>query len=188
VSIKPGQAHLASAVLHTPEVLLFGSNSTVKNTDLRNMELVSFQDFSKLSIRDYFPEGVRLFLDESGSTECAIGPAATEGLAFTYFAWRPDEPRMTAEVALDFREECPPEVGKRILETIKLPVRAGMSLPEVQQLLGQPEFSNLSAEGEGFVRFVCGEMWPYYVGCNVTKNQGVTGVIIFRKDYWQPPE
>lgn len=152
------------------------------------MELISFQEFGKLRIRDFFPEGSQLFLDESASTECAIGRSATEGFAFTYFAWRPNEPRMTAEVALDFREECPPEIGIKILEAIKLPLKPGMPLREVQQLLGQPEFSNLSAEGEGFVRFVCGETWPYYVGCNVTNRSGVTGVIVFRKDYWQSPE
>jgi hypothetical protein len=87
------------------------------------MELISFQDFGELRIRDFFPEGSQLFLDETGSTTCAIGYAATEGLAFTYFAWRANEPRKTAEIALDFREECPHEVGRRILDAIRLPLR-----------------------------------------------------------------
>jgi len=152
------------------------------------MELISYQDFSKLKIRDFFPVGTQLFLDETGSTECAIGPAATEGLTFTYFAWRSDEPHATAEIALDFREECPPVVGMKILEAIKLPIAPGMSLTDLERVLGNPEFSNLSGEGQGFVRFLCGNEWPYFVGCDVIPGQGVIGVIIFRKDYWQPPE
>lgn len=153
----------------------------------RVMELISYQEFGRLRIRDFFPEDAQLSLDETGATECAIGPAATEGLAFTYFAWLPEEPRMTAEISLDFREECPSEAGKLILEKIKLPVSPGMSLCEVLKILGEPDFSSLSSEMEGFVRFACGKTWPYFVGCTVSKKQGVIGVIVFRRDYWQEP-
>jgi len=151
------------------------------------MELITFEEFSKLRIREFFPEGTRMFLHEEGFTECAIGPAATEGFAFTYFAWRADEPRMTTEVALDF-SECPSDIGQRILNAIKLPLQPGMPLAEAQSLLGNPDYSDLSAEGQGVVRFVCGEKHPYFVTCSFTKAEGLTGVVIFRKDYWHPPE
>lgn len=152
------------------------------------MELIPYQQFGKLRISHFYPKGTQLFLDESDSTECAIGRAATEGLAFTYFAWRANEPGMTAEVALDFRQECPPEAGIRILEAIRLPLRPGMSLHEIQQILGSPEVAQLSSEEQGFVRFVCGERWPYFVGCHLKKGQGMTGIIIFRKDYARSAE
>lgn len=187
--LNPQRITPVFAVPHTLVVALSGRNSSVlKNTVLKNMELISFQDFSKLRIRDFFPEGTHLFLDETGSTECAIGPAATEGLAFTYFAWRSDESRMTADVALDFREECPPEIGQRILDAIKLPLRRGMSLAAAQRLLGQPEYLDLSADGQGVVRFVCGEKCPYFVACDFIKDEGLTGIVVFRRDYWHPPE
>jgi hypothetical protein len=152
------------------------------------MELISFQDFGELRIRDFFPEGSQLFLDETGSTTCAIGYAATEGLAFTYFAWRANEPRKTAEIALDFREECPHEVGRRILDAIRLPLSPGISLGEAQRVLGQPEYTDLTAEGQGVVRFVCGESCLYFVACVFVKDEGLTGINVFRKDYLQPPE
>jgi hypothetical protein len=150
------------------------------------MELISYDEFGKLRLRDFFPAGTRIFLDEWGSTECAIGPAATEGMAFTYFAWRPEDGQKTAEISLDFREECPAEVGRKILDTIKVPLRPGMHLREIERVFGRPEFSMLSEQGEGVVRFICGEIWPYYVACNVTKDAGLTGIDVFRKDYWDP--
>ena len=147
------------------------------------MELLTYQEFGKLKIRHFFPEGTHLFFDPAGSTECAIGRAASEGLAGTYFAWRESEPGTTAEVALDFGHECPPDVGNRILQAINLPLRAGISLAETKELFGQPEFTKLTGEDQGFVRFVCGEPWPYYLGCRFMMRLGITGIIIFRKDY-----
>ncbi len=146
------------------------------------MELIPYQQFGRLRIRPFFPESTRLFLDEDASTECAIGLAVTEGLAFTYCAWRPDEPGVTAELALDFREECPAEIGLKILEAIRLPLRPGMSLDEIQAILGPPEFSELSSGEQGFARFVCGGQWPYFVGCYLTRGKGMTAIVVFRKD------
>jgi hypothetical protein len=108
-----------------------------------------------------------------------------KGMAFTYFAWRPDEPRRTAEIALDFREECPTEIGQKILDCIRLPLKPGLSLEAVCQILGEPELSDLSHDGEGFVRFVCGEKCPYFIGCTITHKDGLMGVVVFRRDYWQ---
>jgi hypothetical protein len=48
------------------------------------VELIPYQDFGELRIREFFPDDAQFFLDDTGSTECAFGPAATEGLAFTY--------------------------------------------------------------------------------------------------------
>jgi hypothetical protein len=118
------------------------------------MEPISYDEFGKLRIKDYFPRGTRLFFDDSASTECAIGLACTEGMAFTYFAWRPEEPRKIAEVALDFREECPSSVATLVFESIRMPLAAGMSLAELERLLGVPEFSDLNEDGEAW----CGSL------------------------------
>ena len=160
--------------------LPYGNNYSVKNMP-RDMELLSYEQFGKLRIRDFFPKNVEFFLDEVGSTECAIGPACSEGFAFTYFAWI-GEGKMISEIALDFREECPKEIGQNILDTVKLPLQPNISLPLIKRKLGQPEFADLSSNDEGFARFICGKKWPYYVGCHVRKQEGLIAIVIFRKD------
>src|SRR6185503_1835736 len=113
----------------------FIDNSTMKGMMI---EMISYEDFGRLRFLDFFPQNDSYVKDTVGGSRCGIGFACVEGYAFTYFAQPITYPSETAEIALDFTDDCPEREGNEILYRIGLRIRKGMSLEEVVALVGNP--------------------------------------------------
>ena len=150
------------------------------------MYLLPYASFSGLRIRDFYPEDSKMYFDPTPSLECAIGYAAMEGYPFTYFAWLPSEPLQTAEISLDFRNDCPASIGEGILQTIGLPLKCGMSLEEVEGALGAPEHTELYDESGETMYYTIGDDESYKIVCNLTTDKGLISVLIYRADHSGP--
>jgi hypothetical protein len=149
--------------------------------------LISYEEFGRLRLRDFYPEGVRLSYSDDGF-ECRLGPSGFEGFTTTYFAWPEAKSLEIGEISLDLREEyqneLPPEVGARILASLKLPLRRGMTEGEVITVLGHPERIDRGAPEFPALFFRCpGDSGAAYrVECNFQATRGLTGVGIVRDD------
>lgn len=145
-----------------------------KITALREMP---YEDFGKLRFLDFFPITEDYVEDHDGGMECGIGLACTEGYAGRPigFASPIGSNMQTAEMDLTFGDECPVAECHALLDQLGLKLRNGMTSQQIKEILGIPENS-------GWLRFVVGDRWPYYVGCHIDAKNQLTGVWICRKD------
>jgi hypothetical protein len=134
---------------------------------------MSFEEFGRLRFLDFFPKTEFYSDDSDGGLECGIGLAASEGYGHTYFA-RPLKSKVTAEIALDFKNRCPEAEGNALLAQLGLPLRKGMTGAQVREALGV-------AKEQKLWTIVVGHRWPYYLGC-VVFAEGLERVWICRKD------
>jgi len=134
---------------------------------------MSYEEFGKLRFLDFFPKTESYSDDADGGLECEIGLAASEGYGQTYFA-RSFKSSQTAEVALDFKNRCPEAEGNASLARLGLPLRKGMTEPQVRAALGISDDQKLWT-------MVVGDRSPYYLGC-VVFAEGLERVWICRKD------
>jgi hypothetical protein len=137
---------------------------------------ISYDEFGKLRFLDFFPRTRAYSSDDIGGLECGIGIACSEGYGSTYFA-RPPRSKQTAEIGLDFDNDCPETEGHALLEHLGLKLRRGISVVAVKKVLGTPE-----TERPRWLRFVVGRRWPYYVGCLVDDDRGLCRVWVCRRD------
>jgi hypothetical protein len=137
---------------------------------------MSYDEFGKLRFLDFFPNTDLYHKDDVGGLECGIGIACSEGYGPTFFA-RPQRSRQTAEIGLDFDDDCPEMEGHALLDRLGLNLRCGMPGQQIKDLLGTPE-----SDQPRWLRFVVGSKWPYYVGCLVDDAKGLCRVWICRKD------
>jgi hypothetical protein len=142
-------------------------------TPLREM---SYDEFGRLRFLQFFPNTDLYSGDEEGGLECGIGIACSEGYGQTYFA-RPQESKQTAEICLDFDNDCPEAEGHALLDQLGLKLRRGMSGAKIKELLGTPE-----DDDPRWLCFIVGSRWPYNVGCLVDGDKGLCRIGICRKD------
>jgi len=144
-----------------------------------SINMISYEDFGKLRFLDFFPQNSGYAKDTVGGSRCAIGFACVEGYAFTYFSQPMSNPSETAEIALDFTDDCPEREGNEVLCRIGLGIRKGLSLEEVIALIGNPMESDTHPL---WPRFLIGGEWRYYVSCEFTTESGLASLIVARKD------
>ena len=153
----------------------FIDDSTVKVT----INMISYEGFGKLRFLDFFPQNSGYAKDPVGGSRCAIGFACVEGYGFTYFSQPMSNSSETAEIALDFTEDCPEREGNEVLCRIGLGVRKGISLEEVIALIGNPMKSDVHPL---WPRFLIGGEWRYYVSCEFIPESGLASLIVARQD------
>lgn len=143
------------------------------------MDLISYEQFAQLRLRDFFGPDISIHVEESGvQTVCGLG--GCEEVGFTSFAWPQTEPHSVGGIDLMFTDgECTPEIAKAILRRVGLPLNPGMRKDEVANVLGTGHLVNEYPSGVVFIRFLCGEKWPYYVGCSF-QNEVLIGVKVFK--------
>ena len=140
------------------------------------LDQISYDEFGTLRFLDFFPRTPRYSDDDVGGMECGIGIACSEGYGGTYFA-RPQQSRITAEIGLDFDNECPEAEGHLLLDQLGLKLRRGMPCAQVKNAFGRAKKDN-----SRWLVFVVGERFPYYVGCLVDGERGLCRVWVCRKD------
>ncbi len=142
-------------------------------TPLRQM---TYEEFGRLRFLDFFPRTDAYKEDYEGGMETGIGLACTEGYLETMFASPVDTEWQTAEMNLELGSDCPESEGHALLDGLGLRLRKGMSSEQVRAQLGVPE-----EDTPRWLRFVIGDLHPYYVGCLIIES-GLHRVWIGRKD------
>jgi len=150
------------------------------------MDLIDYEKFGHLRFLDFFPQTDHYFCDDVGGVVCCIGSACVEGYAQTAFAWPVDGPKITSELVLDFKKDCPAPNGHAVLEDIGLPIKQGMNSTEVLSMLGSLDPS--AKPHPRFFRFIVGADDKYYLFCVFDELLQLVRVGIARKDLtdaWQ---
>jgi hypothetical protein len=143
------------------------------------MELISYGEFGRLRLREFCGDEVT----ESDYHECEWmgGWWYSDFVGFTWFGRLDDMPKETGglEVSLS---ELPENVSSRILDTIHLPLRAGMTLDTITGILGGPFKTLTFVEDRKTYEFRVGSQHPYRVSCTVHDDKGLIFVSVIRED------
>ena len=143
---------------------------------MTSLHQMSYEDFGKLRFLEFFPKTDAYHEDHEGGMETGIGIACTEGYQWTMFTSPMNQPWQTAEICLEFGNDCPTSEGHALLDALGLPLRKGMTTEQVKSILGTPQ-----RESPGWPVFVLGHTQPFYVGCLIIES-GLLRVWIARKD------
>jgi hypothetical protein len=143
------------------------------------MELISYEQFAKLRLRDFVPD--RSAIRETPDWEWEGSFWFNESIGFTSFSRHVTTPDETGGLELSF-SEMPAEFNQRLLSVIGLPVRRGMSHSEALSALGVPTRTHQFVRDRRSCEFTVGSDQPYVVGCTIQEIEGLIHVTIVRSD------
>jgi len=146
------------------------------------MELIPYDEFRRLRLKQFCPPGTEI--DDLGEDSEYMGRTWTgEGIKGVDFLWqRKNTASSLACIILALQPKfCPPEVEQAILATIRLPLKRGMTLTEVKQLLGKPAVQN-SGKDWDTVEFRCGRKSKYMILTDFGSTAGLRNLHINRWD------
>jgi hypothetical protein len=99
-----------------------------------------------------------------------------EAVGFSEWLRLEEQPQMLRSLAIDF-SEFPEQVATNVLQTIGLPVRSGMQVEELRQLLGEPVEEDRFVEDRVSYEFVTRPP-KYNVSCTVLNEGGLTYLVV----------
>ncbi len=147
------------------------------------MQLLTYSDLSVLRLKDFVGPEQSLSVEESGF-QVVVGLGGFESLGESWFGWRQGEAFQTAEVNLDLSPQSllPSSIADQIIAKLGVPIRRAMTAESLFAAFGKAETDS----GQGprrFLRFVCGEVEQYLIGCYLESADGLVGFFLARKDY-----
>jgi hypothetical protein len=140
------------------------------NKELHNMELISYNEFGRLRLRDFSREEIAE--SDIPDWEWMGGLWYCDSVGFTWFGCLNDMPKETGGLEVDFGE-LPEHEWLRILNSLHLPLREGMTFDEIVTILGQPFKIYTFVEDRKIYEFKVGSAYPYRVSCIVLDNGGL---------------
>jgi hypothetical protein len=143
------------------------------------MKLISYEQFAKLRLRDFVPESTAI--GEVSGWEWMGSVWHNEGIGFTSFSRHASTPDETGGLELSF-SELPPDCIHRVLTTVGIPLRRGMSTPDVLSVLGTPSGTYQFVPDRRTYEFTVGAAQPYFVGCTIVDTEGLIYVTVVRAD------
>ena len=144
------------------------------------MELIPYEQFERLRLSHFQPDSSRI--SPLRNWEFMGGVWVGEADGFTAFLRPETSPHALGSIELDL-VDLPANLADRVLASIQLPLRPGMVLAEVQQLLGTPKGIQQFVSDRVSFDFVVGAHWPYQVGCTIHESQGLIHVLVIREDH-----
>ena len=143
------------------------------------MELIPYDDFARLRLTQFFPDTSELapLTDWEFMGREWVGEAD----GFTEFLRPNGHPDELGSIVVDL-SALPEHIGIGILDTIRLPLRCGMSLVQVTHCLGAPERTEVIVADRKSYNFTIGSRCPYYVSCTIRNSGDLIHVTVIRKD------
>jgi hypothetical protein len=142
------------------------------------MDLIPFETFIRLRLRQFDPDAP-VDWQESACHEFLDSYWFEDAVRGAAFLRHEDDPQRLGGICLDFRY-LPPEFAETILSAVRTPLRPGMSVEHVTQLLGAPSKTQSFVPGYVLHDFDCGPDNHYLVRCYF--KDGLHAVDIIRKD------
>lgn len=141
--------------------------------------MISHSQFGKLRLAQFRPDAdIRELAGWEFMDELWVG----EAVGFSEWLRLESDPAILRSLALDF-SEFPADAAAAILRAIDLPVRAGMSAPELRTLLGEPVEEHRFVADRVTYEFVGPGSPIYSVSCTVLNDGGLSYLVVMRR--WQ---
>lgn len=143
------------------------------------MELIPYEQFGRLRLKQFVPVGTEVL--EADGYEWMGGFWINEGIGFTSMSRHEDTPHETGGLEVAF-SELPESAASAIFNAIHLPLHRGMSLKEIQSVLGEPEETHVFVADRKTYDFTVGSRQRYHVSTTVHDEDGLIDVVVIRKD------
>jgi hypothetical protein len=144
------------------------------------MELISYEEFGKFDIRPFAKNDVGVV--EQNGVEWRGGIWTSESVgACTCICRHESMPDVVGGLEIDFSDLSETDT-LTFFNALRLPLRPGMSLQEVQAVLGEPKERVDFIEDRRGYGFYVGSHNPYEVGCIIRDSVGLVYVSVIRKD------
>ncbi len=144
------------------------------------MELIPYEHFERLRLSQFHPDASRIATLLNWEFMGAVWVGEADG--FTAFLCPEASPDTLGSIELDLRE-LPEALSARVLAAIQLPLQSGMSLAQVQAVIGIPTKTHRFVPDRASFDFVVGSRWPYQIGCTIHESQGLIHVGVIRQDH-----
>ena len=143
------------------------------------MRLISYEQFARLRLRDFVPDSIAI--GETPDWEWMGSVWHNESIGLTSFSRHTSTPDETGGLEISF-PELPADCIQRIFTAIGLPLRPGMSTPDVLSALGTPTGTHQFVPDRRTYDFTVGPAQLYVVGCTVVDTEGLIHVTVVRSD------
>jgi hypothetical protein len=144
------------------------------------MELISYEEFGKFDIRPFVQNGIGVVQRDDWEWRGGIWTNESVG-ACTGVSRHESMPEEVGGLEIDFRD-LPEKDALAFFNALRLPLKPGMTLQEVQGVLGEPKERGDFIEDRKGYGFDVGARYPYEVGCIIRDSAGLVYVSVIRKD------
>ena len=137
--------------------------------------MISHVEFGRLRLSQFLPEADIAEID--GGWEFQNHLWVGEALGFSEWLRLERDPGVLRSLAIDF-EDFPKTAASAVLREIGLPVRAGMSLGELDELLGSRVAERRFVPDALVYDYVTPPPARYRLSCNVHERAGLTYLVV----------
>jgi len=146
--------------------------------------MISYKEFGFLRLAAFLPEAELAELDDwEFEDEVWVG----EALGFSEWLRLKSDPDVLRSLAIDFAE-FPADAARFVLQELELPIQPGMSLVELDQILG-PRVAKQQYLSD---RISCDYLTPepnrYRISCTVLNDGGLTYLVVMAPPIADPHE
>jgi len=138
--------------------------------------VITHRDFQQLRLRDFVPEVTALKNWQYMGRQW-IG----EAVGFSEWLRPQEDSRSLGSMASDF-SDLPEDVAAAVLERVQLPLRPGMSLPEIVAVLGAPQVIHRFRLDRLDYDFEVRSRDIYSVSCTVHDHDGLIYLVVMPKE------
>lgn len=136
--------------------------------------MIPYDDFGCLRLAGFLPNADLAHLE---GWEFQDHVWLGEAVGFSEWLRLEDDPEVLRSLAIDF-SEFPPEVADLVLQTIALPVRAGMSLRDLDDLLGPRVAEYRFVADRVTCEYLSPEPHRYCLSCTVLNDGGLSYLVV----------
>ena len=145
------------------------------------MELISYEQFGKLRLKQFVPANKEIF--DSDGHEWMNGWWINEGIGITGISRHEDTPDEAGGLEVLF-SELSASATVAMLDAIRLPLHPGMTFENLRSVLGEPQQTEFfpTIPDRKHYKFTIGSEHPYHVSCTIHDTDGLIGIAVIRND------
>lgn len=136
--------------------------------------MIPYADYGRLRLASFLPDADLAQLER---WEFQNHVWAGEALGFSEWLRLEDDPDVLRSLAIDF-SEFPAYAAEAVLQTIQLPVRAGMPLQDLDRLLGPRVAEHCFVADRVSCDYFTPEPHRYRVSCTVLNDGGLSYLVV----------
>jgi hypothetical protein len=138
--------------------------------------MISYARFGKLRLAQFRPDAE---VAELAAWEFRDAIWVGEAVGFSEWLRLETDPEVLRSLALDF-SEFPPDAAAAVLRAIDLPVRAGIRVGELREVLGEPVEERRFVADRVTYEFAVAGPPRYNISCTVLNDGGLSYLVVMR--------